>query len=842
MAYVIFRIHYATQWGDNVFLERLAPQGRKVVRPKLWPMQHEDDGFWSLQLDTRTTGVRFRYRYRFRGRDQDERREPVFRRLNIASTNQVIWDHWLAPELPDAPLLRQAFPGIIFNPTRTNHVRTQFAGGRLLRLTLRAPRVAAGHRLCVLGSHPLLGLWNPTHAWIMSSYHYPLWELELPAAAFSEPVEFKFGLWDERLARMIDFEDGANRRLSAIPSEPDVIVVNYENFGHKHLWRGAGVAIPVFALRSERGYGIGEFADLAPFAKWAAQCHLHLVQVLPVNDTSSDFTWKDSYPYKAISTGALHPIYINIERLFGRYGVPLTRKYFERRSQLNRRPQIDYERVLKEKLDYLRQLFDRVGMQAMRNPEIQTYCSTQSHWLLPYAGFCVLRDLHGTADFTQWGDHATYCAKDLRQHFGLGDSGRAARDFYCWVQYHLDQQLAEARAAGHACGVAFKGDLPIGIDRSSVEAWTEPELFQMDRQTGAPPDAFAVLGQNWGFPTYNWPRMEADGYAWWQRRFHRMAAAFDALRIDHILGFFRIWEIPQQYGEGIMGHYRPALPLSRDEIAQAGFPHDPRRFGVRKGSKGLLLKSSSYEVLFLEDPDQPDRFHPRINLEDTTLFRSLPEREQAALRQLHDDYYYRRHTQFWADEAMKKLPALMDASPMLICGEDLGMVPDSVPMVLKRLGLLSLEVQRWPKTLGQRLGNPAEYPYLSVCTTSTHDMSTIRGWWEEEPETRQHFWTEVMKREGTAPSKCSIDICQFIVAQNLAAASMWCVLPLQDWLGIDADLRHPIAAQERINVPAIPRHYWCYRMHLTIEALLAAEEFNGSVARMVEAAGRNQSD
>ncbi len=213
-------------------------------------------------------------------------------------------------------------------------------------------------------------------------------------------------------------------------------------------------------------------------------------------------------------------------------------------------------------------------------------------------------------------------------------------------------------------------------------------------------------------------------------------------------------------------------------------------------------------MLFLEDPDQPGRFHPRINLADTTLFRALPAAEQTALRGLHDDFYHRRHTQFWADEALKKLPPLMDASPMLICGEDLGMVPDSVPVVLKRLGLLSLEVQRWPKQTDRVFGDPSAYPYLSVCTTSTHDMSTLRGWREEEAEARQRFWNEVMRHAGPAPAECAPDLCRFIVQQNLAGASMWCILPVQDWLGLDAALRHPVAAEERINVPAIPRHYW----------------------------------
>jgi 4-alpha-glucanotransferase len=897
MVSVVFRIHYATRWGENLFLERLIPATDKNgAERQTFPMRHEGEGFWLLRLDGLEPGSVLQYRYEFRDVDGTGRREPAFRQLEVAGNKQVVWDHWLAPELPDGAFLRQAFAGIIFNPTRAATVQSPGLGTRRLRLTIRAPRVMARHRLCVSGGHPLLGDWRPARARVMSGSHYPLWELDLPAEEFSGSVEFKFGLWDERLDRLVQFEEGANRYFHGVPSGPDVLVVNYEQYRHREPWRGAGVAIPVFSLRSERGYGIGEFADLAPFAQWAAGCNLHLVQLLPVNDTSSDFTWQDSYPYKAISTAALHPIYLNIERTFQDCRVPLPDGYAQRRAALNRLPQVDYETVLKEKLAYLRRLFSRLGKTALAGRSFQRYFREQAHWLVSYAAFCRLRDLHGTADFTQWGEYALYPEKRIRAWFKAGAPEYDEVMFHCWVQFHLDRQLSEALATGHECGVAFKGDLPIGIDRSSVEAWTEPELFRMDRQTGAPPDAFAELGQNWGFPTYHWPRMEADGYAWWRRRFHRMSAAFDALRLDHILGFFRIWEIPQQYREGILGHFNPTLPLSCEEIREAGFVRDPKQFGmgtvaeamlpeffgnavVKKVSRQLLTQDEEgfyrlrpefvdaqarqawyarvctepqakaiedgvtrlgLEVLFLEDPDYSDRFHPRINLTDTALFRSLPDDEQAALRHLHDDFYHRRHTQFWAQEAMKKLPVLMDAAPMLICGEDLGMVPDCVPTVLKSLGLLSLEVQRWPKCLGQRLGNPSDYPYLSVCTTSTHDMSTIRGWWEEEAGERRHFWTEIMGCDGTAPSECSTQICRFIVGQNLAAASMWCILPLQDWLSIDPRLRHPAAAQERINVPAIPRHYWRYRMHLTIETLREAEEFNRSVAELVEASGRNR--
>lgn len=896
MTRVTFRIHYATRWGEQLRFEHTVPtETPGETATAALPMQYAGDGYWTLSLDDAQRDSQVEYRYAFHDDQGHCRREPVFRQVEVLGATQYVLDEWLAPELPDGTFFRQAFAGVIFGPGEEARPPKAPAGpgAGLLRLTLRAPRVTRGHRLCVSGGVPWLGEWQPQRALVMTGQHYPLWHVDVPRAAVSLPFEFKFGLWSEADQRLVAFEEGPNRRLAALPHGEDVVVVNCEVFRHAAPWKGAGVAIPVFSLRSERGYGVGEFADLGPLAEWAAACGLHLVQVLPVNDTSSDFTWRDSYPYKGISTAALHPIYLNIESLFEANQLPLPEGYHARRQVWNRLPQVDYEAVLRDKLAYLRQLYATVGRTATESPEFQNFLREQADWLRPYAAFCRLRDQHGTADFSQWGAHARYSARKIRDWFKPGAPERDEVMFHCFVQFHLARQLGRARAAGHALGVAFKGDLPIGIDRGSVEAWTEPALFHLDRQTGAPPDAFAVLGQNWGFPTYHWPRMAAEGYAWWQRRFRRLSACFDAVRIDHILGFFRIWEIPGRHTAGILGHFNPVLPLSREDVRAAGCTLDPARFtepavapeslaeffgeDAPKVSQHLLrrhrdgffrirrkfapaasrqtwyaaacapaeaerieegLRRLEFEVLFVIDPDEPDRFHPRIALQDTALFQALDEEERESLRALHDNFFHRRHTQFWEEEAMQKLPALMDATRMLICGEDLGMIPDAVPVVLMRLGLLSLEVQRWPKQPGRKFGDPREYPYLSVGTTSTHDMSTLRGWWEEDAAARQAFYEEVMQGEGDAPVECTPDICRFVIEQHLAGASMWCILPLQDWLGLDPALRHPDAAAERINVPANPRHYWRYRMHLPLEALQGATGFNQMLARLIADAGR----
>jgi 4-alpha-glucanotransferase len=900
-------------------------------------MQYAGAGYWALSLEDCEPGTAIEYRYVFRDSAGEGTPEPLFRQLKVVGTSLSVFDEWLPPELPESAFRRQAFAGIIFNPGTRDAPSTGENRGRTLKLTLNAPRVMPRHRICVSGSSAFLGNWDPARARVMSGSGYPLWEIEIPISDAAAPHEFKFGLWSEAEHRLVHFEAGENRRLEHLPADEQVIVVNCAYFRQAMPWKGAGVAIPVFALRSEHGYGIGEFADLAPFAEWAAGCGMHLVQVLPINDTSADFTWRDSYPYKAISTAALHPIYLNLQRLFDEYRLPLPEGYLAKRDALNRLPQVDYEAVLKDKLDYLRQLYATVGTRTLRSRRFKLFLREQGEWLKPYAAFCRLRDCYGTADFSQWGEHAVYSAKKIQAWFKPGAPEYDEVMFHAFVQYHLKAQLDRVLESGHAHGVAFKGDLPIGIDRCSVEAWTTPALFHMDRQTGAPPDSFSALGQNWGFPTYDWPRMEAEGYAWWRQRLARMSACFDALRIDHILGFFRIWEIPRDQTEGILGHFNPALPLSREEIRELGFARDVAKFTVpsvaepdlpqffgeaaaRVVSEVLFrdddgffrvkpefaseaarekwiatalhepflapaslpapevegrlagkdagaprfvvpvriqtlevtafpepraaaltegLKRLSYEVLFVADPDQPERFHPRIALQDTAVFQSLEPAEQVALQTLHDDFFYRRHTRFWEAEAMKKLPALMDATQMLICGEDLGMIPDSVPVVLKRLGLLSLEVQSMPKRLGQRFGNPSEYPYLSVCTTSTHDTPTVRGRWEEDAATRQAFWREVMHQDGEAPGECTPEVCRSVIERSLAGGSMWCILPLQDWLAIDPQLRHPVAAEERINVPAIPRHYWRYRMHLTVEGLLAVAEFNQRVARMIAESGRS---
>lgn len=515
MAKVTFRIHYGTQWGENLLFERRFLAGHEpAARTEILPMHATGDGYWTWSLDSVEPGECIEYRYVFRDERGDYRREPVFRQIGIVGASQWVVDEWLPPELPDMAFLRQAFAGTIFNPARKAGSRKGAKGQRTLKLTLRAPRVMKGCRICVSGSSPWLGNWDRAGALVMAGNHYPLWQADIPVSDILSPVEFKFGLWSEREACLVHLEAGPNRQLRGLPNDQESVVYNCAYFRYGKRWKGAGVAIPVFSLRSETGYGIGELTDLERFAEWAAGCGMHLVQILPVNDTTSDNSWKDSYPYNAISAMALHPICISVQNLYEQYRLPLPEDYCIRRDALNRLPQLDYEAVLKDKWAYLRQFHAQAGAQALRSRGFKAFYKSYGHWLKPYAAFCRLRDRFSTADFTCWGEYAAYEEATIDSWFAPGAPEYDEVMLHCLVQFHLEQQLHQAMGAGRARGVAFKGDLPIGIGRCSVEAWTEPELFHADRQTGAPPDAFGELGQNWGFPTYHWQKMAGDDYAW----------------------------------------------------------------------------------------------------------------------------------------------------------------------------------------------------------------------------------------------------------------------------------------------------------------------------------------
>ena len=759
---------------------------------------------------------------------------------------------------------------------------------------VKAPLLKKGEALCLLGNGPALKDWDE-EAPVLMVREGNWWTCRLSIPKETTPIVYKYGVYHSKEKRLIRYEAGENRLLHGDAHQNKI---NILHDGYAWLpndeWRGAGVAIPVFSLRSRKSFGVGEFTDLPLMIDWAAKCGLRLVQILPVNDTIATHTWWDSYPYAAISAFALHPIYLNLERCAGRKYLELVKPLRKKQKELNDLPDVHYEEVLKIKLLAVKELYDLQKEEFEKDPDYQAFFEGNKHWLAPYAAFCYLRDKNGTPDFTRWKSHSAYDKEAIERFVAPGSRQYRLIALQYFIQYHLHLQLREAADYAHEQGIIVKGDIPIGIYRYSCDAWMEPRLYHMDLQAGAPPDNFAIRGQNWGFPTYNWEEMEHDGFAWWKQRFGQMRNYFDGFRIDHILGFFRIWSIPMDAVQGILGHFSPAIPLYRHEFneRQIRFDHDryTRPFindavlreifgNDSEGVKAEYLDASGGDSYTLREPFGTQRkieahfaaaeasafndrirdglyelvanvilldvegsggqqFHFRIAMEDTSSFRYLEWNTRQQLKDLYINYFFTRQDEFWRKEALHKLPALKRATNMLVFGEDLGMVPGCVPEVMRQLGILSLEIQRMPKNPARTFFHPSEGPYLSVVTPSTHDMSTIRGWWEEDRVLTQRFFNQELEQWGEAPLFCEPWINKAIVLQHLHSPAMWSIFQLQDIMGMSESFRRENPHDERINIPADPHHYWRYRMHLTLEELIKEKEFNEELREYVKASGR----
>lgn len=883
MAQLKFTIHYHTAWGEQVCLCGNCPELGNSVEEHAIVLSSDGDN-WEVTVNIGEE-LDLSYYYFIRRGNHTVRREwGNHRKIHIPKgrIEFALSDLW-KNQLYHSYLYSSVFTDTVYRHEKNSYPIKYFSQTVLLHVI--CPFVANNQKLVISGDCDELGRWDISAAKPLSYVDEGEWIVLLNAKNLPLQSEFKLVIVDNVTGEAVHWEDGPNRRLNVEAQKVNSVVAemaipfNYQHF----MFRGTGTAIPVFSLRTNESMGVGDFADLRKMVDWAALTQQQLIQLLPVNDTSSTKTWRDSYPYSAISAFALHPIYLGC----GDYPLKGKRKLEAFRKEgkvLNDLVELDYEKALSLKIRYARELYQQEGVKVMQSAAYIDFLQENDSWLFPYVCYCYLRDKYDSTDFADWNSYEVYDKANLLTLFENDAKANEEMQFWSFLQFLLHCQFSSIKEYANQKGVSLKGDIPIGIGRNSVDVWVAPELYHMDTQSGAPPDDFSFFGQNWGFPTYNWELMEKDGYAWWISRFKKMADYFDAYRIDHILGFFRIWEIPLDAVQGSLGHFRPALPYWKEEITRAGIPFDEERmvqpfihehflgdiFGEftdevkrdyleaigwqqfqlksfcntqrkvkelfdNKGDdrnmricEGLMLLCA--EVLFVRDPQDSHRFHPRITAQFTHSYRYLDHQVKEAFNRLYDEFFYQRHNYFWRDEAMKKLTPLLSSTKMMVCGEDLGMVPDCVPSVMQELKILSLEIERMPKSTAVTFTALQQLPYLSVCTTSTHDMSPIRLWWTENRELTQRYFNEVLHGEGLAPEDCGPELCLQIIERHLRSAAMWVILPLQDWLSIDDKLRNPVIEGERINVPANPEHYWRYRMHISLDALLEENSLNEKVA------------
>lgn len=887
-----FYLKYDTEFGQDL---RLNIIGGAPSETTYYGMTTGDGRTWQCDIEMAKIPERIDYFYSLDNSGREERHEwqTITHRLELNATKAkeyTVYNSWT--DIPyDSYLYSSAFTDCVNRRHHESLPKSEY--DKTLRLIVRAPQLRKGDHLYIAGESSCLGNWHTDRALKMYEHNYNEWVADLDIEAFKEKVaELKFIATTDN--GDVLWETGFNRKIE-IPElkKGEACVYDMDQaFFEICDTKLAGTLVPVFSLRTKGSFGVGDFGDLKMMIDWVAETKQKVLQVLPINDTTSTHTWTDSYPYSCISIFALHPQYADLRQLPQIADKKKATEFEALRKELNELKQIDYERVNDAKTDYLRIIFQQEGEQVMKTLDFKQFLKDNEHWLVPYAQYCHLRDTFGNVDFSTWKGHETWHEQDRGALLNPRSKEFNNVAFYYYVQFVLNNQMRGAHEYAMARGVILKGDIPIGVNRNGCDVWHEPQYFNLNSQAGAPPDSFSVNGQNWGFPTYNWQRMIEDGCQWWIRRFQNMSKFFDAYRIDHVLGFFRIWAIPTSCVHGLLGQFAPSLAMTRDEIEGYGLHFQEqlfttpfiarwvvdRVFGIHaeevigkylhhehddifslkpeydterkieaafKGKEtadDIWVRDGLYalaaDVLFVRDDNDSNKFHPRITAQLNFMYEALMDSDKEKFNRIYNDYYYRRNNNFWYNEAMKKLPVLVQATRMLVCAEDLGMVPDCVAWVMNELRILSLELQQMPKDPSVKFGELWKNPYRSVCTLSTHDMPTLRQWWDEDYDRTQEYYNSQLYRSGAAPHPLPGWLAREIIANQLTCPSMLCILSLQDWFAIDEKLRLEDANAERINIPANPRHYWRYRMHLNIEDLIANKEYNDNIKELIQHTGR----
>ena len=513
-----------------------------------------------------------------------------------------------------------------------------------------------------------------------------------------------------------------------------------------------GVSIPVAAQRTAESCGAGEFADLVSLGSWCRAAGLEVIQLLPVNDTGGN-----SSPYSAISAYALHPLYVRLQALPGAGAFAREIEQFRKDSAAREHEshgRFSYRETLAFKLSVAQRIFAE-NKSAILKDRAFTHWQADNPWVVPYAVFSALKKENNEASWTSWPALRDAHPAEISAWW---DSHPAQCMPLAWLQFQLETQLSAASRALEAMGVYLKGDLPILMTVDSADVWAYRRYFDLGALAGAPPDMFSPDGQNWGFPVYNWDNLGKDDYAWWKERLRQAGKFFHAFRIDHVLGFFRIWRIPRGEVTGLLGRFSPSVGLSAGDLRDLGFdqgrlrwlsvphisgaelnaalgPEAPRVAKLwlqRVGTEDLFnlapqVDSESAIHALVEPPEvkkvllswhanralldgeEPGSRYPSWYMDGTKGFQSLSDEEKSRLRAVIATRR-RESEEVWESRGRELLSIIRGATDMLVCAEDLGDVPRCVPRVLAELRILGLRIVRWSREYDKAApGAPAAF-------------------------------------------------------------------------------------------------------------------------------------
>ncbi|MCL2801561.1 MAG: 4-alpha-glucanotransferase [Treponema sp.] len=655
--------------------------------------------------------------------------------------------------------------------------------------------------------------------------------------------------------------------------------------------RMLGVAVPVGALRTKNGIGVGEFTDLAEFAALCKKMRVGLIQILPVNDTGYE-----SSPYSSLTAFGLHPLYLSIEGLaeFSSADKEVKNRIKTARDKFEGYKRFSHYEVLKEKLGICRLIYDSNKAEISKSAASGVLAAwiKANTWVKEYAVYRRLKEVNDLKSWKDWGEYNTVTSAEIEK---LWQDKKLSEEhlYWVWLQQALDIQFAAASKAITDAGLILEGDLPILMNEDSCDVWANPDIFIQGLSAGAPPDMYSPDGQNWGFPIYNWEAQEKDNFSWWKKRLAVAEKYYQAYRIDHVLGFFRIWASSQKDYSSALGRFVPYTPVTSGDLKRLGYdrnrirwvsqPHIPTgevwdalkiNWGgsfteaeiaeaaekvftkalVRvndeelwlfkkkiKGEKDIdrfklhpavrnYLMTKWKDRLFLEY--EKGRFFPVWYFRNSKAYKCQSEEDRNALEALLEKRQ-RKSERIWSQLGMKLLSVMVESSPMLPCAEDLGAVPACVPKVLTRLRILGLRVVRWFRAWDKD-GQPyipfEEYPQLSVCTPAVHDSSTVREWWEKEADQGQFSGFIGVP---SLPRIYNPGTAKIILSKSASARSRFRVFQIQDLLHLSNNWYSENPEDERVNVPGTANDFnWTYRLPALISDIAKDNELIHSVAEL----------
>lgn len=726
-----------------------------------------------------------------------------------------------------------------------------------INLLLNLPYIKPSYKVVLLGESDILGNWTINNAIKFERFSGSLMLASIDKNKIDHNLEYKIALINRDRQNII-WEKGENRLLrnnELVENKCTIISISSPIF-ESYIPKYSGVVAPLFSLRHKKDFGIGDFASLKKLIDWAKNMQMSVVQLLPIYDSNYYMDYRDSYPYNAISTTAINPLYMDLSEFIDEKIIN-SKKW----QSLRIAEEIIYPKVAKDKMKLIFDTAEREIAKYREKTDYQDFISKHKNDIEPYIDFYYSNDIAGFR------------------------KGNYDREILYWVQYILDRQLTCISDYAKNNGIILKGDLPIGVNPNGIDCIINKEYLNHNLSAGAPPDDFARDGQNWGFPTYNWENISYNDYEWWHRRFASMSKYFSAIRIDHILGFFRIWSIPRKENKALLGYFVPSIGLDKElvnskldddwsienlskvNISKSKFnsiftekeKKDLLAFDIVKEIRGgefyqiqdngnLLqekiskktfekLQVFSDERLFVmeETSDNNIKYHPRISPEWTDIYRELSPKNQSVISEIAYSYFYIDNDKLWRDTAISRLSNIFGIdNQLLLCAEDLGMLPYSVPEVLSKLSMLSLDIERMPKkatdTEWERI---RDIHYMSVVASSTHDMPPLKLWWQNLSENQKEKYQSTILK-----NKIEDNIYKEIINNHNASSAMMCILPLGDWLS-PYNIMSQKAEDEQINHPENPNHHWVYRFPFYMEDLLENDIISQEIKETIKKFDRN---